>query len=115
MRQGKGQFLRSGWIWDYVAYDNGMYPLFHSKSIGGDNLVQYSNPAFDKLIDDARATTDEAKRNELYNQAEQTMLTDVAVVPLNWYTGQVAYSEQLKNVIQSPLDFFAYDEMWLQQ
>jgi oligopeptide transport system substrate-binding protein len=115
MRQGKGQFLRSGWIWDYVAYDNGMYPLFHTKSIGGDNLVQYSNPAFDKLIDQARATTDQAKANELYNQAEQTMLTDVAVVPLNWYAGQVAYSEKLKNVIQSPLDFFAYDEMWLQQ
>lgn len=115
MREGKGQFLRSGWIWDYVAYDNGMYPLFHSNSIGGDNLVQYSNPAFDKLVDEARATTDPAKANELYNQAEQTMLTDVAVVPLNWYTGQVAYSEQLKNVTQSPLDFFAYDEMWLQQ
>jgi oligopeptide transport system substrate-binding protein len=115
MRQGKGQFLRSGWIWDYVSYDNGMYPLFHSNSIGGDNLVQYSNPAFDKLVDEARATTDQAKANELYNQAEQAMLTDVAVVPLNWYTGQVAYSEQLKNVIQSPLDFFAYDEMWLQQ
>jgi oligopeptide transport system substrate-binding protein len=115
MREGKGQFLRSGWIWDYVAYDNGMYPLFHSNSIGGDNLVQYSNPTFDKLVDDARATTDQTQAYELYNKAEQTMLTDVAVVPLNWYAGQVAYSEKLKNVIQSPLDFFAYDEMWLQQ
>ena len=115
MREGKGQFLRNGWVWDYVSYDNGMYSLYHSKAIGGDNLAQYSNPDFDKLVDQARAATDPAQANELYTQAEQLILTDVVVVPLTWYAGQVAYSEQLKNVIQSPLDFFAYDEMWLQQ
>jgi oligopeptide transport system substrate-binding protein len=115
MREGKGQFLRNGWVWDFVSYDNALYPLYHSKSIGGDNLAQYSNSNFDKLVDQARAATDPAQANELYTQAEQIVLTDVVVVPLNWYAGQVAYSEKLKNVIQSPLDFFAYDEMWLQQ
>ena len=38
------QFFRSGWIWDYVAYDNGLFPLFGTGSLGGDNLELYSNP-----------------------------------------------------------------------
>ena len=50
MRKGEGQLMRAGWIYDYVAYDNGMQPLFSTSSIGGDNLEQYSNPEFDGLI-----------------------------------------------------------------
>lgn len=115
MRQGEGQFLRAGWIWDYVAYDNGMYPLFHTKSIGGDNLVLYSNPEFDDLVDRARATTDEGQANTLYRQAETKMLDDVAVVPLNWYTGSIVYADSVRNLIQSPLQFVAYEQIWLDQ
>ncbi len=114
MREGQGQFLRAGWIWDYLAYDNGLYPLFHSESIGGDNLAQYDNPEFDELIDTARSTTEEAEANALYRQAETLVLEDVAVVPLNWYTGQIAYDESVNNFIQSPLQFVAYDQIWLE-
>ncbi|MFN2608686.1 MAG: ABC transporter substrate-binding protein [Acidimicrobiales bacterium] len=114
MRKGQGQLLRGGWIWDYVAYDNGLFPLFDSASIGGDNLEQYSSPDFDNLIAKARATTDENARNAIYRQAEDLVLNkDVVAVPLNWYAGQVVWSTRVHNVIQSPLQFFAYDEMWL--
>jgi hypothetical protein len=34
-------------------------------------------------------------------------------VPLNWYAGQVVYASRVHNVIQSPLQYLAYDEMWL--
>ncbi|MBW3651656.1 MAG: ABC transporter substrate-binding protein [Actinobacteria bacterium] len=115
MRAGEGQFFRAGWIWDYVAYDNGLYPLFHSDSIGGDNLMQYSNPEVDKLIDEARATLDEDDANERYREAEEEILEDVAVVPLNWYTGSIVYDKAVKNFIQSPLQFVAYDEIWLDE
>lgn len=115
MRKGEGQFFRSGWIWDYVAYDNGLYPLFHSDSIGGDNLPQYENPEFDELVNRARATVDQDQANELYRQAERLVLSDVAAVPLNYYTGQIAYAENVHNLIQSPLQFVAYDEVWMTQ
>lgn len=114
MRRGQGQFLRAGWIWDYVHYDNGMFPLFDSASIGGDNLTQYRSSEFDRLISEARRTTDEAKADDLYRAAEKLVLnTDTVVVPLNWYAGSVVFSQRLRNVIQSPLQFLAYDEMWI--
>jgi ABC-type transport system substrate-binding protein len=116
MRQGQGQFLRGGWIWDYVAYDNGLFPLFDTASIGGDNLGLYSSPEFDGLIDKARRTIDENERNAIYRQAEDLVLNkDVVTVPLNWYAGQVVWRDRVHNVIQSPLQFLAYDEMWLSQ
>ena len=115
MRQGQGTFFRAGWIWDYVGYDNGLYPLFHSESIGGDNLMQYNEPEFDSLVTEARATPDADESNELYRQAEAIALDDVAVVPLNWYTGQIVYAQDVRNFVQTPLQFVAYDRIWLEQ
>ena len=114
MRRGEGQFLRAGWFWDYVAYDNGMFPLFHSSAIGGDNMAFYENPRFDSAVDDARRQLDADTAFPTYQTAEDMVLNqDTTVVPLNWYTGQVVYTTQLHNVIQGALGFFAYDEMWL--
>jgi oligopeptide transport system substrate-binding protein len=115
LRQGTGQFARAGWIGDYVSYDNWTYPLYHSKSIGGDNLAHYSNPAVDTLIDNARKTRDEGERNRMYQEAERLMLEDQAMVPLNWYTGSIVYAPDVRNFIQSPLLFVAYGEIWLEK
>jgi oligopeptide transport system substrate-binding protein len=116
MRRGEGQFLRSGWFWDYVAYDNGMFPIFHSTAIGGDNMAFYENPRFDGAVDDARRQLEADKAFPTYQTAEDMVLNqDTTVVPLNWYTGQVVYTNQLHNVIQGALGFFAYGEMWLSQ
>ena len=114
MRRGEGQFLRAGWFWDYVAYDNGMFPIFDSRAIGGDNMSFYENPRFDSAIDEARRQTDQSRAGSTYQTAEDMVLNqDTVVVPLNWYAGQVVYTSQLHNVIQGALGFFAYDEMWL--
>ncbi|HEV3401975.1 MAG TPA: ABC transporter substrate-binding protein [Acidimicrobiales bacterium] len=114
MQRGEGQFLRSGWFWDYVAYDNGLFPVFDSRAIGGDNLVLHQNPKFDAAIDEARRQREAASAIPIYQGAEKMVLDqDVVVVPLNWYTGQVVYASELRNVVQGALGFFAYDEMWL--
>ena len=116
MRRGEGQFLRAGWFWDYVAYDNGMFPIFDSRAIGGDNMSFYENPRFDAAIDDARRQADQGRAATLYQSAEDMVLNqDAVVVPLNWYAGQVVYTDKLHNVIQGALGFLAYDEMWLSQ
>ncbi|MGH9149210.1 MAG: peptide ABC transporter substrate-binding protein [Acidimicrobiales bacterium] len=113
LSSGGGQLTRTGFIADYVDYDGFMYPLFHSRAIGGDNHAQYSNPRFDALVDQARRTTDAAARQALYRQAEQLMLEDQVVVPLNWYAGQIVYAGAVQNVVQSPLQFVAYEGVWL--
>ena len=114
MRRGEGQFLRSGWFWDYVAYDNGMFPIFDSRAIGGDNMAQYENPRFDAAIDEGRRQLDQGRAASIYQRAEDIVLNqDMVVVPLNWYAGQVVYTSDVHNVIQGALGFLAYDEMWL--
>jgi peptide/nickel transport system substrate-binding protein len=46
------------------------YQLFHSSQItgGGSNYVGFRNAAADKLIEEARRTLDESKRNQLYHK-----------------------------------------------
>jgi ABC-type oligopeptide transport system substrate-binding subunit len=112
MHKGEGQFFRSGWIADYNAYDNMMWPLFGKDS--GDNHSQYVSDKFEGLIAQARKTTDVSKRNDIYQQAESLVLNDdTVVVPLNWYSGTIAWSNNLHNVVQSALLFVAYDDMWM--
>ncbi|HVT76456.1 MAG TPA: ABC transporter substrate-binding protein [Acidimicrobiales bacterium] len=109
-----GMFLRAGWVADYVAYDNMLFPLFDSAGIGADNLTQYDNPKFDQLIEQARSAKTQADAEAKYREAEDLVLNvDRAAVPLNWYAGQVVWSARVHNVIQSPLDFFSYEDMWL--
>lgn len=55
-----------------------IYQMFHSSRTedGGDNFVGNKSPELDKLIDEARATVDEAKRMPLWQQAEAIMYDD---------------------------------------
>jgi ABC-type transport system substrate-binding protein len=115
MRSGGGMFFRAGWIWDYVAYDNGMFSQFHSNSIDGDNLTRYSDPEVDNLIDQARGEIDEDVSFELYREAEQLVLENVIVVPLNWYNGAVVFSERVHGLTQSPLQYLSYQDAWIEE
>ena len=114
MRQGACEFCRAGWIWDYPVYDNGMFPLLHSDSIDGDNIARYSNPDVDAAIDEARQTEDPDARNELYREAEQQALEDVAIVPFNWYNGQIVYTDAVGNFVQTPLQFVLYEQVTIE-
>ncbi|MGI2329178.1 glutathione ABC transporter substrate-binding protein [Planococcus sp. YIM B11945] len=59
--------------------DNGMYALFHSKNAGGPgNRSFYKNEEVDTLLDQGRAETDAAKREDYYKQAQETIVDDAA-------------------------------------
>jgi oligopeptide transport system substrate-binding protein len=114
MRQGACELCRAGWIWDYPVQDNALYALLDSASIDGDNLSRYSNPDVDDMISEARSTEDADKRNELYNNAEEQALKDVAYVPINWYNGQIVYTkDKVENLVQTPLQFVLYENITL--
>lgn len=48
------------------------------------NCGYYSNPAVDKLVEDANVETDPAKRAKMLQQVEATLYNDAAFVPLHW-------------------------------
>jgi oligopeptide transport system substrate-binding protein len=75
---------RLAWGMDYPTPDNFLYPLFHSTS--QDNKANYENPEYDDLVNRARQETDPGERAELYQQAEDLALEDMAIVPMWWRT-----------------------------
>jgi ABC-type transport system substrate-binding protein len=84
---------RAGWFSDYPTYDNFMFDLFHSSSIGGNNLGSFSNEQFDALIDEAKSTVDPDAAAALFQEAESILLNDdTGVVPMNWYRGDYVWN-----------------------
>ncbi len=71
-----------GWIADYPHPQDFTEVLFHSGveyNYGG-----YSNPTLDALLDKAAVEQDAAKSLQMYQQAEQMLVDDAAVIPL-WF------------------------------
>jgi peptide/nickel transport system substrate-binding protein len=54
------------------------------KGMGGSNRGRYSNPQVDKLINDALATVDDAKRQDLLARATEIAIEDVGIIPLHY-------------------------------
>jgi ABC-type oligopeptide transport system substrate-binding subunit len=96
LSDGACNFCRAGWYADYPTYDNFSYDLFSTDAIGGNNNGYYSNPEYDKLVAEAKATTDTAKADADYQKAEDIMLNqDMATVPINWYNGDYVYNPEV--------------------
>ena len=94
---------RAGWLADYPTYDNFMFDLFDTSALDGNNYG-YSNPEFDELLAEAKATNDADEAADLYQQAEQILLNDdIGTIPINWYLGTVVYNpDEVANLTQTP-------------
>ncbi len=76
---------RMGWCADYPDENNWVLENFHSTK--GSNRIKWSNPEFDRACEEAAATSDPAKRKELYAKAEKILCVDeAAIIPIYYYT-----------------------------
>ena len=78
--EGNFQMFDLGWIADYVDPQNFLDIKFHSGS--ANNETKYSNPEVDGLLEEARTEQDQAKRLDLYRQAEEKIVEDAPWIPL---------------------------------
>jgi oligopeptide transport system substrate-binding protein len=75
---------RAGWCQDYSDANNFLYDVFYSKS--SQNDPGFSNAEYDELVVAARTESDQAKRLELYQQAEEILVDQqAAIIPVYWY------------------------------
>jgi ABC-type oligopeptide transport system substrate-binding subunit len=111
LSDGACQFCRVGWYADYPIYDNFMFDLFHSSSIGGNNLGPYNSPRFDALVDEAKRTLDQERAADLNRQAERVLLNDdIGTVPFNWYKGDYVYNpDKVNGFEQNPLGLIPWE------
>jgi ABC-type transport system substrate-binding protein len=70
-----------GWYPDYLDPDDYVFPFLHSQG-GGWLHMNYKNPEIDSLIEQARAISDPAQRDQLYAQVQKIMVDDAAIVPV---------------------------------
>jgi peptide/nickel transport system substrate-binding protein len=85
--------------WDPGA-DPDPYPAWHSSQANGNgrNLAAYRNADADKLMEEARHTTDLDQRQRLYYTFQQTFHEDVPSVLLYYPVYTYFISDQVKNV-----------------
>lgn len=82
---GSVEMFRSSWLGDYNdAYTFAQY----LKSDFGINLPHYRNSEYDSLLARAVGEVDAAKRRDLLETAERTMLRDHPLIPLYFYVNK---------------------------
>lgn len=85
-RNGKTDLVLKDWYADYPDAENFLYPLLHSANAGvGGNVSFYANPAFDRLVTDARRETNDARRAVAYRQADSVEFVDAPMIYLFFY------------------------------
>jgi peptide/nickel transport system substrate-binding protein len=91
--------------------DGNMYAFWHTG--GSFNDGRYSNPQVDQLLEQARATTDQAQRRQLYQQAQKVIVGDAAYVfTVNPAVPQIS-SKKVQNFTLIPDGINRFSEVWL--
>jgi peptide/nickel transport system substrate-binding protein/oligopeptide transport system substrate-binding protein len=96
-RMGQTDLALKEWWADYPDAENFLFPLLHSRNKGvGGNVSFWGNAAFDKLVDEAHREQDEAKRNQLYTQADQIAFNEAPMLFLFFYKDLYAVQPWIK-------------------
>ncbi|MFK4223676.1 ABC transporter substrate-binding protein [Streptomyces sp. NPDC019890] len=101
--------FRAGWQMDYPLIQNFLQPLYYTNASSNDGL--WSNPDFDKLVNEANAESDTQKAVETFQQAEDVVRDQVAAIPLWYQNGSAGYSDRVSNVALNPFSVPVYNEI----
>ena len=107
-----GDYLTARDAWS-LDYDDPSNLLNLMKSTSGNNNAQYKNPELDKLLDEANATLDVKEHYAKLHEAENMILEDAAIAPLNYRNEFWLQNTKLKGTWYSPFGywFFQYATM----
>ncbi len=104
-RAGNFDVARNGWVYDWDDPSNMINLL---ETTNGNNDGKYSSAEFDKLVDEARSTTDIDKHYDLLHQAEQVLLNDAAMAPIAYYNEFWLQKPNLKGTWHSPYGYWYF-------
>ncbi|MEA1030554.1 ABC transporter substrate-binding protein [Pseudomonas sp. N-137] len=79
---GENQAMIIGWSGDNGDPDNWLNVLFGCDSLAGNNFSKWCDKKFDDLVKQAKRTTDQAQRTELYKQAQHVLKDAVPMTPI---------------------------------
>jgi peptide/nickel transport system substrate-binding protein len=78
------------------------------------NETGYSNPAFDKLLDEAEATLDVEKRREIMAKLEKIMQEDAVMIVPFWRSSFTFMDKKVKGFKMHPSQYIFGNELALE-
>lgn len=91
--------------------DGNTYAWFHTG--GGFNDMQYSNAQVDTLLEDARTSTDQAKRAQDYIQAQQLIVNEAPYIFINHGVSIQATSKKVQNFLLLPTGIMEFVSVYV--
>jgi dipeptide transport system substrate-binding protein len=98
-----------GWTGDNGDPDNFLHTLLGCDAVGGNNRAQWCNEEFDKLVVQAKTTSDQAERTKLYEEAQVVFKREAPWATLDHSLSVVPMRKEVQGFVQSPLGDFAFD------
>jgi ABC-type transport system substrate-binding protein len=106
MNAGEVAFFPWGWTADYPDALYFLSQLWYTASPY--NRIRWHNEVYDKLIDKAKITADDAARYKIYAQAEKVLLDDWAMAPLYVRMQLSLMQPNVKNVYLTPFRYLPF-------
>ena len=107
----KGDFYMG--YWGMQATEDAAFNLLLTSNASYED-TGWKNKDFDKLVSDARATTDDSKRRELYTQAQELMLKDTPYIVPIFEDILTAGGKTTEEWTTAPLSgYFYIENVWL--
>lgn len=101
------------WIADFPDPETFLGSLFRTGS--ADNYSGYSNPEFDRLLDEAASTLDPDARAAIYAEAQDILMADHVVIPVLHEVRYTIHDDALKGLDPSPLGILNLDGVWMER
>jgi oligopeptide transport system substrate-binding protein len=101
----------SGWIADYPDPSTFLGMMVTD---GGNNYAGWSNREYDRLIDAAAHTADNAERFQDFQKAEALLLDEASVIPLYFDTQVYLKQPALRGWLPSKINFHRFADLWLE-
>jgi peptide/nickel transport system substrate-binding protein len=84
--------------------DMTLMQCLHSSAIDASNMFRYSNPEYDRLIEEERRETDQAKRLALMQEAIRMVMEDMPLIPTFVRENLMAHSQKVQGFVLHPGD-----------
>ena len=109
------QFDACGLLWGNTDVQDDPFEIWHSSQAKeGANYISYSNPEADRLIEEARGTLDDAKRNALYRQFGRILYHDNPYTFLYNRPELDAVRDDVRG-IRPQVPWYDLEDVWLAQ
>lgn len=112
--RAKGEIManQGNWFADYPDPDNYLWTYFHSSSSKGMSVAM-NDSAVDKILEDARSDSNQARRTKAYQDLEKKLLYEqYAIIPLWHLKSYFVTQKNVKGFQINPTNVYDYKTVW---